>query len=170
MKKIVDIADIILNFIENWVLFLAVIVALGSLFANVVLRYGFNYSLGWAEEMVREVIIVTTFIGASACIRRRAMIKIDALAQLVPIVKKPLTMFSHCATLIFAVFMFYYGWKMTVLQVMTNQKTIILQIPLVYLYAILPTMSVFMFIRTLQMVYYDISEFRNPSSVSEKQS
>ncbi len=170
MKKLVHIIDVILNFIENWVLFLAVIVALGSLFANVVLRYGFDYSLGWAEEMVREVIIVTTFIGASAGIRRRAMIKIDALAQLVPVVKKPLTMFSHGAALAFAVFMFYYGWKMTVLQVMTNQKTIILQIPLVYLYAILPTMSVFMFIRTLQMIYYDLLEFRNPSTTIEEQS
>jgi TRAP-type C4-dicarboxylate transport system permease small subunit len=170
VKKIVHFIDIILSFIENWILFLAVIVALGSLFANVVLRYGFNYSLGWAEELVREVIIVTTFIGASAAIRRRAMIKIDALAQLVPVVKKPLTMFSHLATLIFAVIMFYYGWKMAALQVMTHQKTIILQVPLVYLYAILPTMAAFMFIRTLQMVYYDIQEFRNPLSESEEQS
>jgi TRAP-type C4-dicarboxylate transport system permease small subunit len=98
------------------------------------------------------------------------MIKIDALAQLVPVVKKPLTMFSHLATLIFAVIMFYYGWKMAALQVMTHQKTIILQVPLVYLYAILPTMAAFMFIRTLQMVYYDIQEFRNPLSESEEQS
>ena len=48
-----------------------------------ILRYGFNYSLAWSEELVREVIILTTFIGCSAAIKARSMIKIDALVQLV---------------------------------------------------------------------------------------
>ena len=39
--------------------------ALIALFFNVILRYGFNYSLAWSEELVREVIILTTFIGSA---------------------------------------------------------------------------------------------------------
>jgi TRAP-type C4-dicarboxylate transport system permease small subunit len=54
--------------------------------------------------------------------------------------------------------MVYYGWKMAALQVMTGQKTIIMQIPLVYLYATLPLMGVMMFIRTLQVLHADVVE------------
>ena len=43
--------------------------------------------------------------------------------------------------------MIYYGWLMAALQVRTHQKTIIMQIPLVYLYAMLPLMGAMMMIR-----------------------
>ena len=67
-----------LSFFEDWTLFVSVIVALVALFFNVVLRYGFNYSLAWSEELVREVIIYTTFIGCCSAVKNRSMIKIDA--------------------------------------------------------------------------------------------
>jgi TRAP-type C4-dicarboxylate transport system permease small subunit len=156
--KILGLLDKVLTFFEEWTLFVTVIVALVALFFNVVLRYGFNYTLAWSEELVREVIIYTTFIGCSAAIKNRSMIKIDASVQLFPRLKLPLTFFSNLVTLIFSIIMVYYGWMMALLQVKTHQKTIILQIPLVYLYAILPLMGVMMFIRTIQVVYEDIVE------------
>jgi TRAP-type C4-dicarboxylate transport system permease small subunit len=64
-------------------------------------------------------------------------------------------------TIIFALMMLYYGWLMALLQVQTNQKTIILQIPLVYLYAILPLMGGMMLIRTIQIMYQDYTELRS---------
>ena len=157
LKKIFKTIDKVFSFFEEWTLFITVIVALIALFANVVLRYGFNYSLAWSEELVREVIIYTTLIGCSAAIKSRAMIKIDALVQLVPPLKTPLTYFSHIVTLIFSALMVYYGWLLTLLQNSTNQKTIILQIPLVYLYSILPLMGAMMFIRTIMVMYEDIT-------------
>jgi len=132
-------------------------VALVALFFNVVLRYGFNYSLAWSEELVRDVIIYTTFIGCSAAIRNRSMIKIDALVQLVPRLKTPLNYFSNLVTLIFSGLLVYYGWLIAALQLRTQQKTIILQIPLVYLYAILPLAGVMMFIRTVQTIHQDVT-------------
>jgi len=158
--KILDVLDKILSFFEDWTLFISVMVALIALFVNVVLRYGFNYTLAWSEELVREVIIFTTFIGCSAAIKNRSMIKIDALVQLVPKLKIPLNYISNLATLIFALMMLYYGWKMAALQAATHQKTIIMQIPLVYLFAILPLMGGMMFIRTIQVIYQDVMEQR----------
>jgi len=166
MVKLIRFLDKILSFFEGWVLFIATFTALISLFVNVVLRYGFNYSLAWSEELVREVIILTTFIGCSAAIKARSMIKIDALVQLVPRLKTPLTFFGNFVTLIFAGMMIYYGWLMAALQVMTHQKTIILEIPLAYLYAILPIMGVMMFIRTCMVLYEDIQALGNkPATV-----
>ena len=156
--KILDFLDKIITFFEEWTLFVSVIVALVALFVNVVLRYGFNYSLAWSEELVREVIIYTTFIGCSAAVKNRSMIKIDASVQLLPKLKMPLTYFSNFVTMIFASLIIYYGWLMMLLQYRTQQKTIIMEIPLVILYAILPLMGVMMLIRSIQVIYQDVTE------------
>lgn len=158
--RILDFLDKILTFFEEWTLFISVLVALIALFINVVLRYGFNYSLAWSEELVREVIIYTTFIGCSAAVKNRSMIKIDASVQLLPKLKMPLTYFSNLVVMIFALMMIYYGWLMVALQYRTHQKTIIMEIPLIFLYAILPLMGVMMLIRAIQIVYQDITEQR----------
>lgn len=158
--KILNILDRILTFVEEWTLFISVFVALISLFVNVVLRYGFNYALAWSEELVRLVIIYTTLIGCSAAVKNRSMIKIDASVQLLPKLKMPLTFFSHIVTIIFTILIIYYGVKMAILQVETEQTTIIMQIPLVYLYSVLPMMGIMMFIRTIQIMRDDIGEYR----------
>ena len=159
--KLLNFLDKILTFFEEWTLFISVIVALVALFVNVVLRYGFNYSLAWSEELVREVIIYTTFIGCSAAVKNRSMIKIDASVQLLPRLKMPLTYFSNFVTMIFAGLMIYYGWLMMILQYSTQQKTIIMEIPLVILYAILPLMGVMMLIRSIQVIHQDVTEQRS---------
>jgi C4-dicarboxylate transporter DctQ subunit len=164
VQKIIGILDKILTFFEDWTLFVTVMVALTALFFNVVLRYGFNYTLAWSEELVREVIIYTTLIGCSAAIKQRKMIKIDASVQLLPKLKVPLNFFSNIVTAIFSFMMIYYGWLMAALQYRTHQKTIIMQIPLVYLYAMLPVMGITMLLRILQVVYEDITDLRNKPS------
>lgn len=156
--KILNFLDKVLSFFEEWTLFVSVIVALVALFFNVILRYGFNYSLAWSEELVREVIIYTTFIGCSAAVKNRSLIKIDASVQIFPKLKISLTFFSNFVIMIFALMMIYYGWLIAALQVRTQQKTIIMQIPLVYLYAILPLMGVLMLIRVIHVFYQDIQE------------
>lgn len=155
--KALKIIDKILSSFEDWTLFVSVMMALIALFFNVVLRYGFNYTLAWSEELVREVIIYTTFIGCCVAVKNRSMIKIDASVQLFPFLKKPLSYFSNGVILIFSTMMMFYGWEMAALQVKTFQKTVVLQIPLVYLYAILPLTGVIMFVRTIQVIYQDIN-------------
>ena len=159
--KLLERLDKVLTFFEEWTLFISVMVALIALFVNVVLRYGFNYSLAWSEELVREVIIYTTFIGCSAAVKNRSMIKIDASVQLLPKLKMPLTYFSNFVIMIFAVMMIYYGALMVEMQHRTQQTTIIMEIPYVVLYSILPLMGAMMLIRAIQVVYQDIVEQRS---------
>ena len=156
--KALDKLDKVISAFEDWTLFFSVMVALVALFVNVVLRYGFNYTLAWSEELVREVIIYTTFIGCCSAVKKRSMIKIDASVQLFPKLKTPLTYFSNLVILVFSVMMMVYGWKMAAMQATTFQKTVIMQIPLVYLYAILPLTGVLMFIRTLQVIHQDFTQ------------
>ncbi len=158
VRKILNCVDRFLSFVEEWTLFLTVMAALVSLFINVVLRYGFNYSLAWSEELVREVIIYTTFIGCCVAVRNRSMIKVDAAVQIFPKLKRPLTFFANICLVIFSGILIYYGWKMAELQVFTSQKTIILKIPLVYLYAIMPVSGAMMMIRSFQVMFEDAAE------------
>lgn len=155
LGKFLRKVDTLVTNIEEWTLFIIVMTALLSLFANVVLRYGFNYTLAWSEELVRIVIIYSTFIGASVAVKQRAMIKIDAIVQIFPRLKSGLTLYSNILMLVFAGMMVYYGYKMTILQHTTNQKTIIMQIPLVIVYTIMPVMGVMVFIRTCQVIIQD---------------
>lgn len=156
--KTLGFLDKVFTFFEDWTLFLTVMAALIAMFFNVILRYGFNYSLAWSEELVRLVIIYTTLIGCSSAVKNRSMIKIDALVQLVPKLKTPLSYFSNLVTLIFAGMMLFYGWKMAAMQAMTNQKTIIMEIPLVLLFSFLPLMGGLMLIRTIHVIYIDSCE------------
>jgi C4-dicarboxylate transporter, DctQ subunit len=142
---------------EEWTLFIIVIAALIALFFNVVLRYGFNYTLAWSEELVRIVIIYSTFVGASVAVKQRAMIRIDAVVQIFPKLKKGLTFYTNILMLVFAGMMIYYGYKMTHLQLLTSQKTIIMQIPLVVVYAVMPVTGLMVFLRTIQVMVQDFT-------------
>jgi TRAP-type C4-dicarboxylate transport system permease small subunit len=62
--------------------------------------------------------------------------------------------------MIFAGMMIYYGALMMEMQHRTHQKTIIMEIPYVILYAILPLMGTMMLIRAIQVIYQDILEQR----------
>ena len=164
LTKVFAVVDKVLSFIEDWVLFIATMVALIALFINVILRYGFNDSLAWPEELVREVIIVTTFIGCSAAVKARAGVKVDVFPQLIPVTKWPITYIAHLAILLFSGMMIYYGWKLVLMQAATSQTTILLQIPLEYLYSILPIMGIMMFIRTLMLMYHDYQQIQKESA------
>jgi TRAP-type C4-dicarboxylate transport system permease small subunit len=157
LGKILKKLDTAASRFEEWTLFIIVITALIALFFNVVLRYGFNYTLAWSEELVRIVIIYSTFVGASVAVKQRAMIRIDAVVQIFPKLKKGLTFYTNILMLVFAGMMIYYGYKMTHLQLLTHQKTIIMQIPLVVVYAVMPVTGLMVFLRTVQVMVQDFT-------------
>ena len=157
LKKVFKTIDRGLLFVEDWSLFAAVSIALLTAMANVVLRKATdNVSLYWSDEVVRKVIYFSTYIGCVAAIRSRSLIRIDALPQIFPVLKRPLTLFSHLAVLVFASIMIYLGGKMTHMMYLDEYaRTTTLQIPEWYFYIILPIMGVMMFLRTLVVMVED---------------
>ncbi len=155
--KIFKIIDKTLLYIEEWSLFAAVLAALLTAMANVILRKVTNdLSLYWSDEVVRKVIYFSTYIGCVAAIRSRSLIRIDALPQMLPILKKPLTLFSHCAVLVFSAVMVYLGIQMTTMMYNDEYaRTATLQIPEYLFYAVLPLMGLMMFLRTLIVIRED---------------
>ena len=155
--KMFKTVDRVFKQVEEWSLFIAVCVALITAMANVVLRKTTSdLSLYWSDEVVRKVIFFSTYIGCVAAIRSRSLIRIDALPQMLPVLKKPLALFSHCAVLVFSVIMIYLGSLMTIMMYQDEYaRTATLEIPEFYFYTILPIMGVMMFFRTLIVMYED---------------
>lgn len=157
LKKTFRTIDRVFAFVEDWSLVTAVCIALFTAMANVILRKATdNFSLYWSDEVVRKVIFFSTYIGCVAAVRNKSLIRIDALPQILPILKKPLTIFSHLAVLVFSTAMIYLGYQMTVMMFEDEYaRTATLNIPEWYFYAILPIMGVMMFIRTILVMFED---------------
>ena len=128
--------------------------------ANVLLRKLTNdVNLYWSDEVVRKTIYFSTYVGCIVAVRGRSLIRIDALPQMIPGLKKPLALFAHVVTLVFAGAMVYLGWTMTVMMYEDQYaRTASLQIPEWIFYAVLPVMGAMMFFRTLIIMVEDLKE------------
>ena len=160
LKKIIQKVDRIFIVLEDWSLLLSVCIALLVAMANVLMRKLTNdVNLYWSDEVVRKTIYFSTYIGCLVAVRGRSLIRIDALPQLVPGLKKCLNLFSHAATLVFAGCLVYWGGSMTSLMYQDEYaKTSSLQLPEWIFYAVLPTMGAMMFFRTLLVMVEDWKE------------
>ena len=163
LKKLFRSIDRVFLFVEEWSLFATVCIALVTAMANVVLRKTTSdYSLYWSDEVVRKVIYFSTYIGCVAAIRSRSLVRIDALPQMLPFLKKPLTLFSHLAVLVFSTCMIYLGSQMTLMMYQDEYAlTATLQVPEWLLYAVLPLMGVMMFFRTIITMYEDWTDLND---------
>jgi len=157
LKNTIQRIDRAFIIFEDWSLLISVCIALTVAMANVLLRKLTNdVNLYWSDEVVRKTIYFSTYVGCIVAVRGRSLIRIDALPQMVPGFKKPLAMFAHLVTLIFAGVMIYLGWLMTVMMYQDEYaRTVSLQIPEWIFYAVLPMMGVMMFFRTLLVMVED---------------
>ena len=157
LKNTIQRIDRAFILFEDWSLLISVCIALTVAMANVLLRKLTNdVNLYWSDEVVRKTIYFSTYVGCIVAVRGRSLIRIDALPQMVPGFKKPLAMFAHLVTLIFAGIMIYLGWLMTVMMYQDEYaRTASLQIPEWIFYAVLPMMGVMMFFRTLLVMVED---------------
>ena len=77
-KFILTISDK-LNKGATYLLILLTITISLLIFAQVICRYVFNYSLYWSEELGRYTLIWITFLGASVGFKRKAHVGVDFL-------------------------------------------------------------------------------------------
>ena len=160
LRRVFEVIDRLFTRVEEWTLLLSVCIALVVAMANVLLRkLTADINIYWSDEVVRKTIYVSTYIGCVVAVRNRSLICIDALPQMVPGLKKPLTYFSHLVVLIFSAGMVYLGWGMTHMMYQDSfARTASLQIPEWIFYAVLPLMGVMMFLRTLMEIVDDWKE------------
>lgn len=151
----------ILNHIEEIFVSSAILFAGMVLFINVVTRY-FGYSMKWAEEFTRYIIVWITFIGGSICVRQYAHVGIDAFISTLSNRSQEVVKFGVAIIgIIFSVVMTWLSFKMVQQAIQFNQKTAAMMIPMWIPYAGIPIGSLLMTIRYFQSAH---KIFRNLKS------
>jgi TRAP-type transport system small permease protein len=102
--------------VVNRVLLGALMIAMFTLvFANVVTRYGFGFSLAWIEEVARFLMIWATFLGAGLALREGRHVAIEMLQdRLSPAARRRLRLALGIVILVFLAFLVVLGARFVI--------------------------------------------------------
>lgn len=107
------------------------------IFLQVVARYVFHNSLSWSEEIGRYLFVWITFIGAALAIPRKAHVSLDSFVKkLPPKAQNFFHLFSYLIMLFFGFIIIKAGIPM--LNLGKKQVSAALQLPMIYIYLIIP--------------------------------
>lgn len=106
---------------------LAMVLVLGL---QVVMRYIFNSSLTWSEELTRYLFVWSTFISISFCFKHDSSIKIDQFFKLFPKKsQKLLDTMAHIIMIFFMLVLFYQAVLLTNNTMQTGQVSPAMGLP-----------------------------------------
>lgn len=129
MKALEAFSKKLKDFEEASILIL-VIATLALIFANVLLRYGFNTTLTWGEELARFLFIAITYIGASAGVRTKGHIVVDLVIVAFPNTRKALILVSNTLAALFSLVIFISSSKFAYFLKTIGQTSTGLPIPM----------------------------------------
>lgn len=103
----------------EWMLIIMLGLMVVLVFANVVLRYGFNLGITFSEEVSRFLFIWVVFLGAVLTLRDNAHLGVHMLTKALPLGgKKACKLFSDAATLACCGLITHGGWQVVRLEFM----------------------------------------------------
>ena len=121
---------------------------------SVVMRYLFNDSLSWAEEVSRYLFVWSAFLSASLCIRRRSSIKIDMLLTALPrYVQWVNIVFVDLLMFLFFAYMFKGAINVAIATYESQQSSPALMLPMYWVYSAAAAGSFLSMIRLTQRLF-----------------
>lgn len=148
------------NKTEEYFLVWSLGVMVAVTFIQVVMRYLFNNSLSWSEELVRYLFIWQIWLGASIGIKNNDHIRIEILTKRLPERgREALEIVINAMLFVFYVFMVTEGFAYLQTVIAKNMTSTGLQIPLAIVYFSLPFGSVIVALRLLCRVVYEVTHF-----------
>lgn len=143
----------ILNYIEEYIAVFLLIFTSFLVFTQVVLRFGFNYSLYWGDEVARYLIIWFIFIGSSIAVREKAHATVDLLvAYLNERLRLLVGIIAYIVSTVFCVLLIIAS-KDAIENVMTfDSITPALGIPMYIPYLAIPVGAALMLLRFIQAI------------------
>lgn len=122
---------------------------------SVIMRYIFNDSLSWAEEICRYLFVWSAFLSTSLCLRRRSSIKIDMLLLALPSqLQRIILIIGDAIMLAFFGYMFNGGIKVTAGMFESAQTSPALMLPMYFVFASTVVGFGLCIIRLLQRLYF----------------
>lgn len=117
--------------IEEFLLMIFLILMVSIMGFQVVMRYAFNASLVWSEELTRYLFIWSTFLSISYCVKKQISIKIDQLFNVLPKSVQKVTMIIT-KTVMFLFFCYILKFSIDVVRdtYLSGQKSPALGLPM----------------------------------------
>lgn len=130
-----------LFFFLKTIAFFLMLAMVTIIFSQVVARYALGNSLTWSEEVGRHIFVWMTFLGAALAVRTKSHVALDMLVNHLPRkLQVAVLVLGHLVMMIFAAVLIYAGVYMITLG--SHQMSAALQIPMKYIYIILPISGV----------------------------
>lgn len=159
----------ILNNFEEYLGVFSLIFTSVLVFIQVVMRYLFNYSIYWSEEVARYIIIWFIFIGSSIAVREKAHATVDLLINYLPQVYKRLfSILAALVSVIFCLLIIISSWKTIGNVVEYGSVTPSLGIPMYIPYLAIPVGSTLMLIRFVQVMWDNIKQLHIPEEAGKE--
>ncbi len=143
----------------RWLIIVMMATMTCVVFAQVMARYFFNFSLSWSEEVARFAFVWLSFIGAAILIRRDEHIRVSMFVDMLP---TPLwavfRALQYVGVLICLYFFVVGGFKLS--EAEWSQLAPATQIPMGWVYLVIPGSSLLMLLWTLCAMAVDIVQGR----------
>ncbi len=166
MKKLLSIYDEI----EEKLLVFSLAFTVVLIFVQVVMRYVFNQSLSWSEELARYIFVWQCWLGVSFAFKHNAHISVDILHDaLGPKGKIIIRIISLTITFLFSAFLAVEGFKLVGTMMSRGTVSSGLRIPLSVVYVSLPFSSVMVCIRLIVQLFGYFKELANGPAPEEIQ-
>jgi len=144
MKNIFNFIDGIIDFINKFIATIGITGGVALAFANVIARYGFDYSLTWASELTVYLFLWSMFFASAYLFRTNSHITIDLFVQsLSKKNAKILLLLNKTITLVFLVLVSYFGYEYLELVIELEETSVDLEIAMWIPYLVIPVSFAF---------------------------
>lgn len=141
----------ILDWIEEGICAVCMLVMTGLTFANVVSRHVLGMSFSFSEEITTYLFVLLSLMGTAIAAKRRTHLGLSVLTDAVnPAARKILLLIGYGIAVVFAAAIFWFGILMVKNQIMLGQKTAAMQWPEWIYGSFVPFGSLFVIIRFAQ--------------------
>ncbi|MFZ5969746.1 MAG: TRAP transporter small permease [Bacillota bacterium] len=135
---------------------------------QITMRYVFNNSLVWSEELTRYLFIWSTFISLGFCVKRSLSIKIDQFTNMIPdtsIARKIITFAVKVVMLVFFIYVFRHSIDVVKAAIASGQRSPAMGVPM-YIVQSSTVVGFFLAIlRTIQCLIEEIMSFRSAKPI-----
>lgn len=125
--------------LEEYILVGSLIFTVALIFIQIIMRYVFQQSLSWSEELARYVFLWQIWLGASYAVKEQRHLRIEVLKDAFKGVgKKYLEIITLLIWFGFSLFLAIKGSQLTIMLIQRGQVSPAMQIPMAYAYASVP--------------------------------
>lgn len=135
-------------------------------FANVVVRYGTNYSLAATEELLTNSFLILTIFGAAIAARRGEHLAVALFYDRLPgPLRRVVFMISGLLSVLLLAMSAYFSWEVLMNQVNSGMRSYGLGLPAWYYHVAVPFGFALIIVRYLQRMVEEAKEGRAADQV-----